>query len=236
MTPRLTPSSRNPFRSPARSTALLAALALLSLHLTARAALLASFTLEHSQPTSFGPFPAESGLHAATSFASISHADALATHSIPTGNGSHNAWSSNFWRLNDAYLFHTSSSGFESLTISFDQTRSSTGPRNFRLDFTLDGTLWTPITTYVVSALPWSPTTWLPASSFGPFPLPTLADNQPSLTLRLLNTTTGSAPSGTNTIDNIHLSATPIQPIPEPTTPLTLLAAASLTTLSRRRN
>ena len=100
--------------------------------LAAYAAPLATWTFETTPPSGTGqangPYLADSGLLAGTSNANGFHASEATTWSNPSGNGSLESWSSNNWAIGDYYQFATSTTGFEDIIVTFDQTRSSTGP------------------------------------------------------------------------------------------------------------
>ncbi len=116
--------------------ATLAALAVASA--ASGAVVLANWTFEVSIPAAAGPFAAEAGLNAASSFASGSHVGA-AVYSNPSGNGSVESFSSNTWAVGDYYQYTTSTAGYNNITIQWDQTSSNTGPRDFGLFASVDG-------------------------------------------------------------------------------------------------
>src|SRR3954466_2740345 len=100
-----------------------AALAVLSAAPSAMAGTIAGWTFETSIPATAGPHAAEIGSGSATGV----HAGA-ATFSSPAGNGSTHSFSSNTWAIGDYYQFTTSSAGLSDIAITWDETRSSTGP------------------------------------------------------------------------------------------------------------
>ena len=68
------------------------------------------------------------------------HAVAATTWSSPAGNGSTYSLSSNNWTTGDYYQVSLSTTGYaDPITISFDQTRSSTGPATFAVLMSVDG-------------------------------------------------------------------------------------------------
>lgn len=69
-----------------------------------------------------------SGLHSGAS-----------TYSNPAGNGSAESFSSTVWNPGDFYQFALSTVDYGSLTLSYDQTSSSTGPAHFYLSYSTDG-------------------------------------------------------------------------------------------------
>ena len=217
------------------------ALGLGSLAPSADASVLANWTFETTPPTNAGPHAADGGLLGGA--ASGSHASTATVYDNPSGNGSTESFSSNNWAVGDYYQFRTSSAQYENITIQWDQTSSNTGPRDFQLSWSTDGTNFTPLgAPYAVlaNAAPnptWNPTTSSPLYTFGPIAGPAALDNQTDIYFRLTNTSTVSAnggtvaAGGTDRIDNVIISG---EFIPEPAA-LSLLAGAGLALLRRQR-
>lgn len=195
----------------------------------AAAATLATWTFETSVPTTAGPHAPEVGSGAGLGF----HAGTT-TYSNPVGNGSGESLSSNGWAVGDYYQFSTSTGGNSIIDVSWDQTSSGTGPADFSLQYSTDGSLFTAITPYTVL-----PTSW----SFG---TPSLTSSYTAsigsisastIYFRMVNTSTASAnggtvaSTGTNRIDNVSIVG-----VPEPAT--LALAAMSLigVVVARRRS
>ena len=120
--------------------------------------------------------------------------------------------SSQWWQLSSI-----STVGFENIQLSFFARGSATGPRNFALQYSTNGTDWFDITdsggspaTYIVNA----------DNNFhqvGPFILSAVASDSANLLIRFLNTdtqpvgagtTTGS--TGVNNLSDIIITGTPI--------------------------
>jgi len=198
---------------------------------------IAQWTFETSIPATAGPFSPEIGSGSALG----SHAGA-AVFSNPAGNGSPHSFSANTWAVGDSWQFQVSTLGFNNVGLSWDQTSSGTGPRDFSLDYSLNGgSSWTTVTAYslLVNGAPntaWNATTYNSAFTFSP----TLAgalDNQASVWFRLIDVGTTSAnggtvaATGTDRVDNFIVAV-----IPEPTT-LSLMGGFGLLawTLIRRR-
>ena len=166
------------------------------------------------------------------------HSVAAALYTSPAGNGSTYSFSSNNWSPGDYYQVVLPTTGFSNLQVSWDQARSSTGPANFSLQMSTDGTNFTELTTYTVlqSGGGGAPGTWS-TSTYNPlytnsFLLPAAADDQASLTIRFLNAeAVVSAAAGANRIDNIAVTS-----VPEPAGMLAAggLALAALGWLRRR--
>jgi hypothetical protein len=101
----------------------------------------AKWTFEASQPAAtneatISNIAAEIG----TGTARGMHAAVGTDYSSPGGNGSPHSFSSNNWGIGDFYEFSIGTEGFQDLRITFDQTSSNTGPRDFRLEYSADGT------------------------------------------------------------------------------------------------
>jgi len=142
------------------------------------------------------------------------HSNTSAQYTSPSGNGSSFAFSSTFWQPNDYYQALLPTTGYSTLTLTWDQTRSSTGPSSFKVQWSTDGTNFTDALSYTVAQTTWNTGSYNPAST-GTVSLPAGADNQASLYIRFLNATgTNSATAGANRIDNVKLVAA----VPEPST------------------
>ncbi|MGH7242060.1 MAG: PEP-CTERM sorting domain-containing protein [Phycisphaerales bacterium] len=211
---------------------------------TTNAAVLANWTFETSQPATAGPFAAEAGINGATSQGSGFHAGA-STYSSPAGNGSAHSFSSNTWAVGDYYQFKTSTTGYNGISISWAQTGSNTGPRDFGLFWSTDGTTFTQIggtLTVLANAAPdgpWSGVSVPNPSAFvftmsGPAGL----NNQANVFFRIRDLTTSSinggvvAAGGTARVDDVIISGTAV---PTPGS-MALIGLAGLVAGRRRRN
>ena len=77
--------------------------------------------------------------------------------STPAGNGSAKSLSSNFWAPGDYVQFKANASNYYNLALTYDQTGSATGPKEFKLQYSTDGTNFTDFgTTYNVVQGSWS--------------------------------------------------------------------------------
>jgi hypothetical protein len=214
-----------------------AAMASLAISSFANATLISEWNFESSIPagwtgtsgaTGTNPgitFPAEDGVHSGAGFpASGLHASSATIWSGPFGNGSNRALSSDRWAVGDYYQFCTSTAGYSSVTITWDQTGSNTGPREFVIKSSGDGytaALYT--ATLLVNGspnTPWGPAT-TPLQQF-PYrhttlPIPEL-DNLASVCIRFIDNSTTSlnggtvGTAGTNRIDNVQFNGV----LPEP--------------------
>lgn len=178
------------------------------------------WTFETSLPSTAGSFTPETGAGSASGF----HANGSAVYSSPAGNGSAHSFSSNFWTVGDYYQFQVGTSGFSSLKVSFDQTSSGTGPRDFGFQYSTDGTTFTQFATYSVLAnaspnTPWSTTGTSNAAYNFSYDLSSLSTllGQSMVYFRLTDLDTTSAnggtvgTGGTDRVDNFTVTA-----IPEP--------------------
>lgn len=189
----------------------------------AQADTVAMWTFESSVPTTAGPHAAEVGSGTALGF----HAGAT-TYSNPVGNGSAESFSSTNWLDGDYYQFSVSTIGFADLSLSWDQTSSNTGPRDFRLDYSIDGgATFTTFANYAVLAnggapnAAWSGGT---ASAVYSFTRNLAAiDGLENLALAVFRLVDASGSvsanggvvglGGTNRVDNFTVSASPV-PVP----------------------
>ncbi len=177
-----------------------------SIHVPAEPVVLAKWTFEVSVPTTAGPHAAEEGIYGGD--ASGWHADQAVVYSNPVGNGSTESFSSTRWSAGDYYQFESSSLGHTDVEISFDQTRSSTGPGLFDILISTNGSDWTTLVEdYGVNVASWTTGSHDPSSVLGPFPVPAL-DNQATIYVRLVSQVT-VATTGTNRVDNVIIEGTP---------------------------
>ena len=114
----------------------------------AQAATLATWTFETSVPTTAGPYAPEVGSGAARG----SHVAGATAYSNPVGNGSNESFSADNWQVGDYWQFSVSTTGFSNINLSWDQTSSNTGPRDFTLAYSTDGSNFTNLLSYVVLA------------------------------------------------------------------------------------
>lgn len=197
---------------------------------------LAQWTFETSHPDSSGPFAAENGIFAGTSQASGFHAAANSTtYSSPDGAGSDHSYSSKNWSVNDYYQFTTSTLGYEDVKVSFEAGSTGSGPKNFDLAYSTDGSTFSIFTScsilnYSDASNPsWDASMSATDAAFYAlgFDLSSIAalNNQSTIYLRLIDHDTASAGGGTvsgggySRVDDFSITARPIsRAIPEPST------------------
>jgi hypothetical protein len=182
--------------------------------------LAARWTFETSQPTAtdeevITDIAPETG----TGNARGVHDSELTDYSSPVGNGSAESFSSNRWAVGDFYEFQISTEGYENISISFDQTSSNTGPRDFGISYSTTGIepFDTTGITYTVLANDSPNPTWSSESPHAEFSyqfdlsgFPEL-DDQATMFLRLVDLSDTSAnggtvgTSGTSRVDNFSI-------------------------------
>jgi hypothetical protein len=210
----------------------MAAFAALSTGATLNAATIAAWDFE-----GIGDTPAASGIAASTGTGSAG-TNSGGTLSSPAGFGSTDSYSSNGWSAGEYFEFTTSSLGYESIELGFAHTGSNTGPANFAVQYSTDGTTFTQLGTYTVTNDSWDTNVTPAASVKGSFLFPEALDNDASIYFRLAVVGTTSinggtiASTGTSRVDSVVISGT--SAVPEPTT-FGLLGAAGLMALRRRR-
>lgn len=180
------------------------------------AAVIAAWTMATAIPAatvgiSYTYGAADSGDMAAGTVLSSSHTSALTTYSTPAGNGSTYSFSSNNWTTGDYYQVSVSTIGYDTVSITWDQTRSGTGPSIFDAVMSIDGgASWTTILAgYTVIQAGFAgtgTTTWNTTVNQAVFFTQTAssasAANQSNVLFRLRSTVTTAA-AGTNRIDNV---------------------------------
>lgn len=191
---------------------------------------LAGWTFEGSVPTTSGPHAAELG----SGFASAFQASSAAVYSNPVGNGSSESFSVNNWSVGDFFQFELSTSGFHEIQVSFDQTRSSTGPTEFQVSYSVNGTDFTLLgDPYILEAISWNSTTANLESTFTvDLVSATVLNDSEMAYFRLTATTPPSGAAGSSRVDNFIVTATAI---PEPGSYAAIFGLALLGLLLARR-
>ena len=155
-------------------------------------------------------------LGALTSGTSLSgfHAAAATTWSSPAGNGSTYSLSSNNWATGDYYQVSMATTGYSDISVSWDQTRSSTGPSAFSLSMSTDGganftTLLASYTVVQAGLAGTGTTSWNAVTNQTGFTTTTIvgisAANQGNVLFRFSSLSTPSS-GGTNRVDNISVT------------------------------
>ena len=181
-------------------------------------------------------------LGALTSGTSLSgfHALAATTWSSPTGNGSTYSLSSNTWSTGDYYQVSMATTGYSDISVSWDQTRSGTGPSSFSLTMSTDGgtnftTLLDSYTVVQAGFAGTGTTSWNSVTNQSGFTTTTIvgisAANQSNVLFRFSSLATTAA-AGTNRVDNISVTGAAV-PIPAPGA-VALIGLAGLVARRRR--
>lgn len=221
----------------------LASAVALAVSSAASAAIVAGWTMTTAIPaattgTNYTYGSADTGDATAGTSLSGFHALAATTWSSPAGNGSQYSLSSNNWSVGDYYQIAVSTVGYSDIYLAWDQTRSSTGPSNFDVQMSTDGTNFSSILAgySVIQAglagtgtLAWSTANGVQSAFTTTVASIAGADNQATLYFRFVNNSTVAA-GGTNRIDNIMVSS---GPIPAPGA-IALLGLAGLAGRRRR--
>jgi len=181
-------------------------------------------------------------LGALTSGTSLSgfHTASATTWSSPAGNGSTYSLSSNNWATGDYYQVSMATTGYSDISLSWDQTRSSTGPAAFSLTMSTDGgaNFTTLLASYTVvqAGLAGSGTsTWSTTTNQTGFTTTTVvgisAANKSNVLFRFSSLSTTSS-AGTGRVDNISVTGA-VVPIPTPGA-VALVGLAGLVARRRR--
>ena len=169
--------------------------------------------------TSYNYGAADSGEVLLGTMLSSAHISPSTVYSTLTGNGSFFSLSSQNWSVGDYYQAKVSTLGYQSISISWDQARNSSGPSTFDLVMSSDGgTTWTAISqNYSVledgtmENPAWDTVVLRPAFT-RTFPVPT-ASNQASVLFRMKSAVSTTEITGENRIDNLIISGTRINPV-----------------------
>ena len=152
------------------------------------------------------------------------HTASATTWSSPAGNGSTYSLSSNNWTTGDYYQVSMATTGYSDVSISWDQTRSGTGPAAFSLSMSTDGgaNFTTLLASYTVvqAGLAGTGTSgWSAAGSYQTgFTTTTVvgisAANKSNVLFRFSSLST-TASGGTGRVDNISVTGA-VVPVPSP--------------------
>lgn len=157
------------------------------------------------------------------------HASANTDWTTPAGNGSANSLSANEWAAGDYFQFTMSGGPFHAPFFEFDQTRSATGPANFKVQADIGSGFFDVGSPYVVAQNTWSSGAPVPSHQF--FQIPGFTTNISQFTVRIIALEAGSATGGTGRVDNVHAHN-----IPEPAScAVALTALAAFGAVRRRR-
>lgn len=217
----------------------------------ASAALLtnADFTFETSSSSfgtsvssaTIGPLVAEVGTGSAYGV----HAGASTVYSSPTGNGSSHSLSSNDWAMGDYYQFTVPTTGIQNIVFSFDQIGSNSGPADFQIQYSVDGSTYSSAANYTAVLTGGTATFWSAGTSQSAFNYSfnlaafTGLNNDANAAFRIVMNGTGSlnptstfGTGGTDRVDNVIIAGSAT---PEPASVSLVTVAAAAGTMRRRR-
>ena len=210
----------------------------------ANAALVAGWTMTTAIPaattgSNYTYGAADQGAQTTGSSLTGFHALTATTWSSPSGNGSTYALSANTWSVGDYFQVTVDTRGYGDISISWDQTRSGTGPSVFDLKMSVDGganftTVNAGYSVVQAGGAGTGTTSWNSTINQAGFTTTTIAGSsaaeKASVIFRFVNTST-VAVGGTNRIDNILVTG---NAVPAPGA-LALLGVAGLIGARRRR-
>jgi len=178
---------------------------------------IAQWTFETSIPAGNGTTISGIAAEVGSGTASGVHASSSSAWSNPTGNGSPESFSANNWGVGDYFQFQTSTTGYSSISLQWDQTGSNTGPANFKVQYSTDNSSYTDASggSYSVTAQNWNSTT-SNSSSTRTISLAGVSalNNAANIYIRLVQTNTSSinagtvATTGTGRVDNVTITGT----------------------------
>lgn len=141
------------------------------------------------------------------------HASGSTDWTTPAGSGSANSFSANTWAVGDYWQFEVDTRDFENISVSWDQMSSSTGPKDFGLFYSIDGSSFSQFSS-----------SFAVGSSFTSFSrdlsAATTINDDASVFFRLVVMSgtavngAGIGTAGSSRIDNITVSGTAIDRIP----------------------
>jgi hypothetical protein len=162
------------------------------------------------------------------------------TWTSPAGNGSTYSLSSNNWTTGDYYQVSMATTGYSDISVSWDQTRSGTGPSAFSLTMSTDGganftTLLASYTVVQAGLAGTGTTSWNTITNQTGFTTTTIvgisAANQGNVLFRFSSLSTTAA-AGTGRVDNISVTGALVA-VPAPGA-VALIGLAGLVARRRR--
>ena len=200
--------------------------------------IIADWTFETSHGSSAGPFSPEIG--SGSAFAH--HSSTTATYPTASGNGSSYALSSTAWAVGDYYQFSVSTLGLDDINVSFDQNSgTTTGPRDFNFQYSIDGTNFTTFSSYSVFSTTWSSTNRKSGSTITEnLSSVTTLNNKPTIYIRLTDRDTKSVNNQTvssttpDLVDNVIISGDVVA-VPLPSAAWAGIVLSGLLGIARHR-
>ena len=175
-----------------------------------------------------GSAKADSGAQTSGSAFTGSHASSATVWSLPAGNGSAHSLSSNNWAIGDFIQFNFNTNGFTGISLTWDQVGSATGPRDFKVQYSVNGGPFKDATgtnsTYQVLSSPAFSSTTPVSTHTRTLDLSGDSSVNGSIVVVRLVVTTSTAinggtvtADGTSAIDNFTVSASGAAATPTPT-------------------
>ena len=189
---------------------------------------------------SVGSATADAGALTTGSAFSAHHTSASTVWSNPAGNGSTKSVSSNNWGVGDYFKFLFNTTGYGNIKITWDQTGSSTGPRDFKVQYSTNGSSWTDASgtnsTYSLIVSNWTSST-THSEHTRTLDLTGIAglENQTTVYIRLVDNSTTSiggatvASGGTGRVDNFIVTGGTISAPTATTNPATSISTTGAT-------
>jgi len=212
----LTPKSKSfiPKTTVKKFFTILAAFALTTIAAQAQS-IIANWTFEpdplpvNITNSAVGPFSPALGAGSVTGLHAVTNTAWFST----VGNGSSDSLGGNNWTTGDYFQFQFSTLTFSNIGMTWSQTRGASGPTNFSLSYSTDGTAFTTFTSYSVAQVTWNSNSNNIASVFtADLATATLLNNQANVYFRLVSEQT-AAGAGTGRIDDVTITG-----VPEPST------------------
>ena len=162
----------------------------------------------------------QSGIASLTGKHTASPAFGTGAFSSPAGSGSSRALSMAGWTNNpgDYYQVLVNTTGFTNINLTLNQQSSGTGPKDFKVMYSTDGSTFTQIATFTSGNAAW-------VTNTVDFSSVTTLANAPAVYIRLVDNSTTSAnggtvgSGGTSRIDNVVVAGTIAGPPQFVTTP-----------------
>lgn len=145
------------------------------------------------------------------------HSNTASDWSAGTGNGSTKAATVQTWTVGDYWQIKLSTAGYKDIKLALSQRGSGTGPKDFKLQYSTDGTTYSDISgaTYAIANDTWSTLQTVSIRTFNLSALTAINDRS-EVYFRIVNPSTASigggtvAAGGTSQVDDILVEGLPI--------------------------
>jgi hypothetical protein len=173
-----------------------------------------------------------------TGAASGTHVSALTYWLRVAGDGSARSFNSDHWAIGDYYQFTFTPTAYigsySGINVSWDQTRSASGPANWHLAYSLDGSTYTPLPGYTIANTTWSSSTYSSVNSQSinlGSALDSTLNAGSTVYFEVVCDIAPSSTGGTSRIDNFTVAST----VPEPTSMALLAGGLMMLFVLKRR-